>query len=124
MAAAAARCGRFVVHLGLVARKAGRAIVARRGFMGDMAGVARTVLGDTVEARALVGRMTGHAGGWRRQASGPTRAADAAGTAGEAGDAETAGAMRPMAARAVDALAVAQACLVGVAAGAGLVRTT
>jgi len=48
MAATAARRGRFVGHLRLVASQAGRAIVGRRGLVGAVTAVARAMLGDAV----------------------------------------------------------------------------
>ena len=48
MAAAAARRGRLVVHLRLVAPQAGRPIVGRRGLMGAVTAVAGAMAGNAV----------------------------------------------------------------------------
>ncbi|MDB4960100.1 MAG: hypothetical protein JWP01_99 [Myxococcales bacterium] len=98
MAAGAARRGRLVVDLGLVAGQAARAVILRNAFVREMAARARGVTRHAVEARPRRGRVTAGAG---------RRLRDAVGSVG------------PMAARAVHMLAVTGRCLVRVTARAG-----
>ena len=100
MAGTAAHRLGLVVDLRRMAAQAGRAIVGRVRLVRAVAVVAGAMLRDPVQSGALLGRVARGAG--RRRGL-------------------TGGAVRAVAGRALDALAVALARLVGVAALAGLV---